>query len=161
MHRGRRRFGESGVQRFHALWQLNQVALRYCDLFGEGAGPVHTDQVTLCTEVGPATQAMVATAACNEGVEHYLATRALSFCHGTGSFVTEDQRWYPAGIMTEVGMHVRSTYAHGLDPDQDLSAPYHGVRFIPVLDLFCVGVDQRLHYFAVKPPSTYITCPVT
>src|SRR6056297_3729809 len=62
--------------------------------------------------------------------------------------------------MTQIGMHVRPANAHGRDPDQFLACMRFRVRHLAQHKGFRAVIDQRLH-FAVNPPSTIRTCPVT
>jgi hypothetical protein len=55
--------------------------------------------------------------------------------------MTEDQRRHPPRIVTEIGVHIRSADAHGVDGNDDLSGTRLGRRFVPELDLFFGGVD--------------------
>ena len=74
--------------------------------------------------------------------------------------VTQDQRRRPALVVAQIGMHVRAANADACHADQAVIALRGRVGGVAVFQLLFSGVDQRFH-FAVKPPSTISTCPVT
>ena len=80
-------------------------------------------------------------------------------------FMAEDQRRHPPRIMPVIGMHVGTADTDRLDLDQRLTGSRYGIRFFAVLHLEGICVYERLHslsaYFAVKPPSRWMTWPVT
>ena len=79
---------------------------------------------------------------------------------GPRAFMPQDQRGGAAVVVTEIGMHVRATNADAVDADQVMCVIGCWSGSIAVNQLFRASIDKRLH-FAVKPPSTIRTWPVT
>ena len=82
------------------------------------------------------------------------------FADNTDSFVAENERRDPSFIVAVPCMHVGTAYAAKGNIDYALAGA--GDRRLDIADFagFRAGIDKCLH-FAVNPPSTIRTCPVT
>ena len=77
-----------------------------------------------------------------------------------GRLVPEHQGRGATLVMAEEGVHVRPADTYPLNADQFLALGGDGVGHVAIVEAFGAGIDKRLH-FAVNPPSTIRTCPVT
>jgi hypothetical protein len=77
-----------------------------------------------------------------------------------GRLMAEDKRRRPSLIVPEIGVHVGSADSDRVDPDERFTVTRDCIGFVAIIHPFGAGVDERLH-FAVNPPSTKSTWPVT
>ena len=98
--------------------------------------------------------------AADQRVDGNTPTGERSLTHNTDRLMPENEWRNPSFIMAVPGMHVRTADTTEGNIDDALADP--GDRRIDVTDFtgFGAGIDKCLH-FAVNPPSTMRTCPVT
>ena len=78
----------------------------------------------------------------DQWIDDHGGTRNRAVHSSAYRFVTENQRRLPRRIVTEIGVHIRSANAYGVDGNDNLSGTWLGRGFVPELDLFFGGVDQ-------------------
>jgi hypothetical protein len=139
--------------RVHVAGQLDQIALRNSQVFGESAlARRHADDLPIGAQVCPARAAGFACPAGDERVQGYTLARETAVLNGSASFVAEDQGWGAALVVAEIGMHVGSADADRFDLNNRFAIGGRRPRLIAKVDLFRSGVNKRFHaavrYFA-------------
>ena len=155
------RFGQRRPLKRHLIGHGNEIRLRHAQPFRKGAlTRWHGNDLAVRAQIVAAGLAGPADAAGHQRIDRDPPAVIGPAMDDAGGFVAEDQRCRPAFIMPQIGMHVRTAYADAVNPDQ----PFTGIRrrlgnLAEVEALRC-RIDEGLH-FAVNPPSTISTWPVT
>jgi hypothetical protein len=101
-----------------------------------------------------------ALAAGGKRIDRNAAACAGAINDDTCSLVAENQGGGATLVMTEIGMHVGAADADRFDAHEAFSGGQLGTRFVAPDKALGSRIDKRFH-FAVYPPSTKSSCPVT
>jgi hypothetical protein len=124
---------------------------------------LHADDLAAATEVGATAQAIVTMAAGDQRINDNTLAFSVAADDFTADFMAENERCGTSLVVSIIGMHIRTADAAGRDSDEDFALFGNGIRFISIFEFSGCDINQCFHillYFAVKPPSTAIICPV-
>ena len=137
-----------------------QVGVGHHYLFGKSPGITHADQLARAAKMMVAAVAGGAVVAGHERVDRHPLSGKRSGQRRADCLMSQNERRDTALVMAVPGMHVGP--ADPAEGQIDDALPACGDRRLDITQLACIrtGIDKRLH-FAVNPPSTIRTCPVT
>ncbi len=138
----------------------SQVDIRHHHLFGKSAGVAHADQLARAAKMMVATVTGRTFIAGHERVDRHPLSGERSGQRRANRLMPQNERRVSALVMAVPGMHVGP--ANSAEGQIDNALATCGDRCFDIAQLTCVctGIDKCFH-FAVNPPSTIRTCPVT
>ena len=158
--RHRQRLGKRCIGKGQAAVDYCHVTVGHHHLFGKGPGKAHADQLSFGAKVRIAGCAVATGLAADQRIDGNGLAGMRAVHRRTNSLMPQNQGRYATRILAMPGMHVRTADSAKSQINKGFATarPWRiGLAYFTGLG---TGIEKRLH-FAVKPPSTINTCPVT
>ena len=138
----------------------SQVGVGHHHLFGKGPGVAHADQLARAAKMMIVAVTGGTVIAGHERVDCHPLSGERSGQRRANRLMSQNERRDSALVMAVPGMHVGPADSTKGQIDDALATCRDGCFDIAQLTCVCTGIDKCFH-FAVNPPSTIRTCPVT
>ncbi len=161
MPAARKRFGQSRLFKRHMIGNGDDIGLRHGQPLGKRTLPRwHGNDLAARTQIVTTGDAVGAGATCDQRIDSHTLAVTCAAGNDACRFVPQNERCRTALVMSKIGVHIGPTDAACLDADQNLVIPRRRIRRVPKSQTFRPVIDKSFH-FAVNPPSTIRTWPVT
>ncbi len=154
-------FGQCRLGIRDVVWHHDKVAFRHSEVIRKPTfARRHGDDLPVRAKIVPARLAGLTNPTSDQRVDGHPFSFKRARYNGSGNFMSKNERCRAAFIMAKKGMHVGATDAGVGHLDKGFACRRGRISNIPVSLRFRACVDKGFH-FAVKPPSTIRTWPVT
>ncbi len=154
-------FNQSSVCKINIVWHRYQISCRHRDIlrkcpFAWG----HGNDLAAGTKIFSARLTSLTCAAGYQWIDCDALAVARSANNNASCFMSQYQWCGATFVMAKIGVHIRPTNANRRYFNQMITRLSDWVAYVTKLQCFWTVIHQSFH-FAVNPPSTINTCPVT